>query len=133
DEWRVVGALRSYDSIIVRAADKGGAIVVMDIDKYNAEAEAQLSNRVHYEKLSRDPMKEFQERIGVITLEAMNQGFINKKIFEFLNTPCIPFLYLLPKIHKDLLNPHGRPIVSGCGSLLQPLAQYVDAYLQVLV
>ncbi|CAH2247488.1 Hypothetical predicted protein [Pelobates cultripes] len=124
DEWRAVGALRSDDSIIIRAADKGEAIVVMDIDKYNAEAMAQLSNRVHYEKLSRDPTKEFQDSIGVITLEALNQGLINKKIFEFLNTFSVPASQ----------NPQGSfesPWQAHCVRLW--FFAYIDAYLQVLV
>ncbi|CAH2320314.1 Hypothetical predicted protein [Pelobates cultripes] len=135
EEWSALNTLKRDDSIIVHAADKGGAIVVMDTDKYEEEALAQLSNQTYYRKLSGDPTENFHGKIHTITLQALDGGLINKIFLEFLNIsiPQAPFLYLLPKSHNNILNPPGRPIVSGCGSLLQPLAQYVDAFLQILV
>lgn len=53
---------------------------------------------------------------------------------ELMNdSPRIPILYLIPKIHKDLNRPPGRPIVSGVESIFSPLAIYVDDYLQEVV
>ncbi|XP_056416138.1 uncharacterized protein LOC130357468 [Hyla sarda] len=41
--------------------------------------------------------------------------------------PTIPTIYLLPKIHKNALIPPGRPIVSGCNSLTEPICQFLRA------
>nr|XP_016847487.1 PREDICTED: uncharacterized protein LOC107982593 [Anolis carolinensis] len=55
--------------------------------------------------------------------------------FNFLQNPYprIPVFYILPKIHKGIIRPPGRPIVSGTSSILEPLAKYLDFFLQPFV
>ena len=47
----------------------------------------------------------------------LQRGQITEKTSSFLTTDIdrTQQLYLLPKIHKDMNNPPGRPIVSGSG------------------
>ncbi|XP_041440270.1 uncharacterized protein LOC121400667 [Xenopus laevis] len=89
----------------------------------------------HYEKVGYNPTDEIKEAVDLMVTEAFDNNVIPKNVKDFLINahPKIPVLYLLPKIHKSLLNPPGRPIVSGVGSILEPLAQFVDAYLQPMV
>lgn len=49
------------------------------------------------------------------------------------NCPRVPLLYLVPKVHKDLKQPPGLPIVSVVNSIFQPIAIYVDGFLQKIV
>ena len=42
-------------------------------------------------------------------------------------------LYLLPKIHKDSLNPPGRPIFSGSGGSTERISQLVDHFIGNIV
>ncbi len=42
-------------------------------------------------------------------------------------------LYLLPKIHKRLVNPPGRPIVASKNSVSEPLSQFVDFFIKDIV
>jgi hypothetical protein len=68
----------SYD-IIIKPADKGSAVVVMDKTTYLQEAERQLSDCRFYEKLDSDPALDFTQKIKR-TLEAMHvRGHIDDK------------------------------------------------------
>lgn len=52
---------------------------------------------------------------------AFNKGIIDKYTLEFLTVkfPKLSTFYALPKTHKNLSRPHGRPIVSGNSNLNQ--------------
>lgn len=54
---------------------------------------------------------------------------------DFLTTkhPICPAFYGLPKIHKTIVDPPLRPIVSGNGSLIEPMSQYIDSFIKKLV
>ncbi|CAJ0942417.1 unnamed protein product [Ranitomeya imitator] len=65
-------------------------------------------------KLTGDPTMRFQKELQLIVNEAMTESLIESKLSDYLVTDCPvkPLIYILPKIHKDYLNPPGRPIVS---------------------
>lgn len=62
-------------------------------------------------------------------------GFISEKTARFLTcqNPKIPYFYGLPKIHKEECPPLPRPIVYGRGSILEPLAKFIDSFLQTFI
>ena len=67
--------------------------------------------------------------------KALSNEWITKKEAEFLVNDCpkIPYFYVLPKVHQNPLSPPGRPIVSGIGSILEPLSKFADAFLRPIV
>ncbi|XP_041424973.1 uncharacterized protein LOC121395471 [Xenopus laevis] len=107
----------------------------MDATKYRLEVHRQLEVPGHYSPIEQDPTTQLKKVIDLMIMEAFDMGVIDKSTKEFLTTdfPRIPTLYVLPKIHKTLENPPGRPIVSGIGSLLEPLSKFIDHHLQELV
>ena len=45
-----------FDRVIrISRADKGGAVVIQNVEDYISEAERQLNNPLHYSKLKSDP------------------------------------------------------------------------------
>lgn len=62
-------------------------------------------------------------------------GILDKKEKEFLVplAPTMPIIYYLPKVHKCLTKPTGRPIVSGIDSLTSCIGKYVKVFLEPLV
>ena len=51
DERKAIGTLKKNTEIIIKPADKGGAIVIMDKANYIKEGERQLQQKQHYKKL----------------------------------------------------------------------------------
>ena len=47
--------LSDHTDIIITKADKGGAVVFMDVKNYINEAHRQLNNKDHYKILNKDP------------------------------------------------------------------------------
>eukprot|EP00079_Xenopus_tropicalis_P033236 XP_017947007.1 PREDICTED: uncharacterized protein LOC108645773 [Xenopus tropicalis] len=92
----------------------------------------QLSNVIHYKQLKTDPTIQLKNSINIMLNAAVMEGVISEELYKILYCKCpkVPYIYFLPKIHKSLVNPPGRPIVSNVGSALQPLAMYIDLFLQ---
>nr|XP_033798820.1 DNA (cytosine-5)-methyltransferase 3-like [Geotrypetes seraphini] len=135
DMTTALRTLANDPNIVIKSADKGGGIVVQDTDAYVIEARRQLSDRQYYTELPSDPTVTISDLIHHILLQALEQGIITDREYRFLhqNYPTIPVIYFVPKIHKHLSKPPGRPIVSGIGSVLEPLSDFVDFYLKPLV
>lgn len=141
-------------SIVIKQADKGSAIVIMDRTNYIKEADRQLSNPTFYKEIPQPIFKETAKTFARILKELENlygevggknqDGIcgINEKQCQFLMPPCEDhtrqrIFYLLPKIHKDPakwptpnLIPPGRPIVSDCSSEGYNIAAFIDYFLQ---
>ncbi|KAJ1197149.1 hypothetical protein NDU88_001011 [Pleurodeles waltl] len=85
--------------------------------------------------INTDPTKRLQTEIRGMIEEALGNAWISRKEAEFLDTinPRTPYFYCLPKIHKGKIPPPGRPIVSGTGSVLEPLSTFCDKFLQPIV
>uniref|UniRef100_A0A8C5MMF6 Reverse transcriptase n=1 Tax=Leptobrachium leishanense TaxID=445787 RepID=A0A8C5MMF6_9ANUR len=134
-EWRALKELSENKKITIKQADKGGLVVVQNTDDYQAEVTRQLFDRANYRVLKSNPTAQIINLIKNTVLTALNEGIISEKICQFLCTkfPTIPFFYTSPKVHKGLFPPPGRPIVAGTDSVFQPLAIFIDQYLQPLV
>jgi len=113
---QAIKSLKRNKDIVIKPADKGGAVVIQNRTDYITEARRQLDNGRDYERLSTDPTDEHQRELRQL-IRTLTED-IQQDI-----TPLIPkdprpgTLYLLPKVHKAG-NP-GRPIISGNGTLCE--------------
>ena len=132
NQQEALSELESNRSIVIKAADKGGAIVIMDKCNYDNEVLKQLENTMFYQKLKCDPTKEYLKELRILLEEGFLNGDISPKEKRFLlnEFPLKAFLYILPKIHKNPLQPPGRPIVSGIGSLTERISSFVDYHIK---
>uniref|UniRef100_A0A8C5PK16 Uncharacterized protein n=1 Tax=Leptobrachium leishanense TaxID=445787 RepID=A0A8C5PK16_9ANUR len=121
--------------IVIKPADKGGGLVILSKEQYKKEALRILSDRTTYEPLSRDPTQDFVKLLDDLLNFGKSEEILNESEYSYLRIshPRIPFFYWLPKIHKDVSNPPGRPIISGVDSLTSLLSQYIDKQLQPYV
>lgn len=134
--------LRNNKNIVIKSADKGSKIVILDIFQYVFEANRQLSDARYYRPIADSIQKQTQEKLREIITTLYQSKHITSRQRNFLFGPDDPrprIFYLLPKIHKDPLTwtvpsrvPPGRPIVSDCSSESYNIAQYIDHFLNPL-
>lgn len=131
-DLEAVQQLGDNNSIVIRQADKGGAVVVWNKCDYINEAMSQLNDTDVYRRLDHDPKFAFIQKIKDVVESAVSDNLIDTDLAKFLMVehPRTPLLYLLPKIHKSLQQPPGRPIVSGRDSLLSHVSIFLDRALR---
>lgn len=110
-ELTAIEQLSQNDTLNLKPADKGGALVVMDTTLYLEEVCRQLNDREVYEVITGDPKFHLGHTINKLVDEAHTAGIIDKHLKDFLivEHPTTPVIYMLPKIHKNLNRPPGVP------------------------
>lgn len=128
-------SLEKRKEIIIRPADKGGGLVILDKTDYLSEITHLLSDRDTYQILNKDPMLAYKDELHLLIEEGKATNVLTKKEAAYLDSLFCrtPIIYSLPKIHKDSTNPPGWPIVNGIDSISSRVGQYIDSFLQPLV
>ena len=126
EEWAALKSLGKRKDVVIKAADKGGAVVVWRTDLYRQEAFRQLADTSFYAKVDKD-------------FNSANQKTVKKKTIQYLidkqelpvtaknlivTTPRTSRIYFKPKIHKP--NNPGRAIVSACSCPAELISSYLD-------
>ncbi|CAJ0919665.1 unnamed protein product [Ranitomeya imitator] len=134
-ERQALKSLQQEKDIIIKPADKGGAIVIMDKLHYRNEVYRQLGDSTTYRKLSHNPTTAIQDTVKTTLDGFQTRGILDDKTHAFLTKkhPITPVFYILPKIHKDLHNPPGRPIVASTDSVLAPISIYLEKILTPMI
>ena len=132
EERAALISLRQRSDIVIKPADKGGAVVVWDRNLYLQEADRHLSDTSFYEKLDRDFTMDYNKTICAVVKEAITKGELPASAINLIvDNPRTSSFYMLPKIHKPG-NP-GRPIVSACNCPTELIATYLDVITTPLV
>lgn len=142
DEIQALKELMDNKQVVIKPADKGSKVVIMDRTQYLWEGYRQLSDTKYYLKLDAPIYKDTTPMVKNIVQSLYNKKFINAKQKTYLigdTEPRARKFYMLPKIHKKpeaWSKPHeippGRPIVSDCGSETYHTAEYLDHFLNPL-
>ena len=141
-EKEALTELQRNKHIVIKPADKGSAVVILDRDQYILEVERQLNDTIYYQKLDKPIYLDTIKLVIQIIDSLLRSKFINGKQRRYLigeEEPRPRRFYILPKIHKDPSTwtipfkiPPGRPIVSDCGSETYFTAEYLDFFLNPL-
>ena len=135
EERLALRELLNQENIIIKPADKGAAVVILNSSDYKTEALRQLSNTIYYKKIDQDLTKDFTREINSIVKRMFANGEIRSKTRDYLlnDSPRTSRFYMLPKIHKNKIPPPDRPIVSGNGCPTEKISEFVDFFLNPLV
>jgi hypothetical protein len=132
EELRALRQLQARDDVVIKPADKGGAIVVWRRDLYEAEVRKQLSDTTFYAQQRKSTVKEDNALVRKTIKEAIRENNLPPEASRaIVQEPRESRFYLLPKIHK--VNNPGRPIVSACSCPTTLISQFLDALFQPLV
>jgi hypothetical protein len=123
--------------IVVKKADKGSAVCIMDTKNYIQEATRQLSDPQFYTRTSTNLTDTHVTQINDLLYKLLQKDEITDKIYDGLtwDKPRTAKFYLLPKIHKGKpkeVTP-GRPIISGNGSPTEKISAFVDEHIKSFV
>ncbi|KAM5151821.1 cytochrome P450 2W1-like [Mantella aurantiaca] len=127
--------LQNNSSIVIKPSDKGGNVVIMDVQQYLDMCYRILNNTEWYTMVSSNFVDVVYAKFYSLIDEAFDEGTIDQQLRNYIRTPypTLPTFYALPKTHKNLTTPPGRPIVSGCGGITENLCQAVDLHLRPYV
>ena len=67
------------DDIVITNADKGSAVVILDVKDYLEECERQLDNTGNYKRLQKDPTATNNELLQSVIKRFENEKLIHKK------------------------------------------------------
>ena len=135
-ELNTLHNLSKRNDIVIKPADKGGAIVIMNTSAYTQACSSMLSDPNHYGPPTTSDYEVKDETDFII-----NTLYHLRVIPEKLARLCIeqthgerPF-FGLPKIHKDHSKwkfglPPLRPIISDCPSATYMAGKLLDTFLQ---
>ena len=127
-EYQAMRDFHNCPDIIIKPADKGGSIAIMNTVDYVTESQRQLFNQEHYKTLDKDPTIPYNKYVHHLVELAWRMEIINETTKENLQTknPKIPSFYLLPQIYKP--NNPGRSIVNSIGSVTEKISAFVDKH-----
>ena len=135
NERKALRDLKSYPDIVIKKADKGSAVVVWGLDQYCKEALGQLRDKNVYEKVESNPMHRVTSLIDGKLQKLVREGKISEENREYLKGESLNLgrFYLLPKIHKRLIDVPGRPVISNCGTPTERISEFVDYHINPIV
>ena len=127
--------LANDKSIIIKKADKGSAVVVQNHSDYINEGLRQLSDKNFYLETKTDLTAKHNVLVQTEVKRLISTKEISEKTgqYLFIENPRTSKLYLLPKIHKNVKPPPGRPIVSANECPTERVSQFVDRFIQPIV
>ena len=131
-ERKALTDLKKRTDVVIKPADKGGAITVWRRDLYVEEAKRQLGDKDSYREITKSTVKPDNTLIRKTIKLAIDKGHLPTEAHNAIHSePKESNFYLLPKIHKA--DTPGRPIVSACACPTVIISDFLDKILQPLV
>ena len=122
--------MKNRTDIVIKTADKGGALVIMNSKDYLKEGLRQLNDTNYYQKLNKDPAEDHEKLINNTIDDLVSENAINEETASLLrpNKLRTPKFYMLPKLHKEGMP--GRPVVSSVSSPTEKNSAFADQWLR---
>ena len=104
DQRKALLHLSNDDSIIIKSADKGVVIVIVDTDKYESECLKTLSDPVFYEELPSDPNPSYRQATDETVDNLLSDQIIDEFEAELMKDGVVPLVFMdCPESTKILI------------------------------
>ena len=129
-ERQALNILKNRTDIVVKQANKGGALVIIDSKDYFEEGMRKLNDRNYYQKLDKNPTVDHEKLVNNTIDDLVSGNAIDEDTASLLrpSKSRTPKYYILPKIHKEGMP--GRPVVSSVSSPTEKISAFVDEFLK---
>jgi len=126
EEERAMKELLSDDEIVIRPADKGSDIVVMDRDEYVQELQGEMSDCATYEAVPGDRTRTVQNKVKNVVDTLYKKGSIDNDLRRYMTgyEGTSGKLQGNPKLHKPGMPL--RTIVNGRNHPTEKMAEIVE-------
>ena len=85
-EYQAIKSLKHNSDIIIKPADKGSAIVILDKQSYIQEGQRQLNDTKFYEQIDSYHTGEVINRVNLHVHNMLQRGEISQKTCNYLTT-----------------------------------------------
>lgn len=136
--------LQKFRKIIIKPADKGAGICVLNFEDYISSCKDHLDSKQkqtdgtsepYYEKVDEKHLKKAKNNIKTTLEKAVEDELINKEEFSHMDPSDkkAAKFYSIYKVHKEVpegLIPPLRPIISNCGSITENIGVFVQHHIK---
>ena len=131
-EQKAIESLQKRTDIVIKPADKGGAVCVWRKDLYIEEGMKQLNDDKFYKHLEHDNTPTIQKKIEKEIGKMIENGELPESAKSLIQKiPRCGVFYLLPKIHKQ--NVPGRPVVSNVSCPTYTISKFLSSFFKPIV
>ena len=85
-DQKAMEELAKRKDIIITNADKGGALVIMDVEKYINKTNCKLSDKRNYKKLQEDPTLQYSNLVNDTTHLFKKENLLSKNLADGLKS-----------------------------------------------
>ena len=148
-EWEIIFKLKNDNNLVIKEADKGSAVVLMDLEYYKNIALSMLNDNNFYVKCKNYKQSKIMRQLMVM-IHMYRKGLTDKECDYLTNFKCkTSNFYGLPKIHKcaiinqacketnssyiHICSPNDlklRPIIAGPSCETHRLSNFLDILLK---
>ena len=141
EQRHCIQTLKGNEDIVIKSADKGGLVCILNKTSYMNEAYRQLNNVKYYKRIDTSRRVETIPKINDVLRRLEHKSIITARQLQYLSATKKDkerHFYMLPKVHKPKTKwpqqdmPEGRPIVADCGTESRRVSDYIDYFLKPL-
>lgn len=101
--WKLIKDIGKKRNVVIRSADKGGGLVILNKNEYEEEMENLLKVENTYKKLKGNPKQQYVKKLRSYVNKGRDMGILSKKEAKYLipESTRTPVIYYLQKYKNN--------------------------------